>query len=77
MVCVPQPLLAATVLSGTIPPDESVWPDPGAATILRIKKSAGMELLDAEGNTLETQWMHLHTDGDAAGRTVTLAVEVS
>jgi hypothetical protein len=35
-----------------------------------------MELTDANGNSLEPQWMHLHSDGDAAGRSVTLTVEV-
>ena len=70
-------MLVAVCCAGVIPPDASVWPDPGAATILRIKKAAGMELTDADGNVLETQWMHLHFDGDTAGRTVTLTVEVS
>ena len=63
-------------MTAAIPPDDSVWPDPAASIILRIKKYAGLELTDANGNSLESQWMHLHSDGDVAGRTVTLTVEV-
>lgn len=65
--------------AGVIPPDSATWPYPDrveGGTILRIKKAAGMELVDDAGNTLEPQWMHLHFDGDAAGRSVTLTIEV-
>lgn len=62
--------------AGVTPPDINTWPDPEATTILRIAKSAGMELADANGNPLESQWMHLHFDGDPLGRTVTLTVQV-